>query len=637
MLNFITVQQHSPTVYIQTQLQLESIGWSCTILWRIVLEAIKKNMTFILYSFYNKALNMKKNLILLSILIKFTFSVAAQTSRVPSLDRYLGIYISKQTPLKITISKNDSTLIAQATGQNAFPLEVLAKDQFMYYKAGIELLFDISKGEMTVNQGGNISLFTKNNFTPAAGIEKPTIYQPEDMQADLRKFKNALIKTHPGLYTNLSPEKFEEMVNELMLETSKPMQAADFYKVVLKMIANIHDDHTSVKAFNHLGDIIANQKWLPFQIYVKDERIFIVNNLSNLQIPEGSEILAIDGHLSNEILSEALKYFSSDGIHKSPTLHKLGISYFHLFGKLYPQIFGEKASYDISYRDYKSNKILTAHVEPISEQNYLAIRAKRYPLTIQSTDAFNFTLNRQESYAILKINRFFKDSFSEPENTFPDYYKKCFKEISANKIKNLIVDLRDNSGGKAGNAAYLLQYFMDKPIIPAKVVTTLGNDDYILKTTGVKLELDEEFGLAKQMDGTFKVTKSDIVLEKFDPIKEYHFNGKLVVLINGGMVSAAGTAAGLLKEYTSAILVGSETSGYAGLSNGVQIISILGGHTETAIKIPLLHAVYAINPIIQKRGAIPDYEVSNSVHDILKNRDAVLEFAFKNLLNIRAK
>ncbi|MGQ7856257.1 S41 family peptidase [Pedobacter sp. WC2501] len=581
---------------------------------------------------------MKKIFIFLSIFIKFTFGVAAQTIKMQARDSYLGIYSSKKSTLKITISKNDTALTAQASGQSAFPLEAGVKDQFMYYKAGIELLFDTSKGEMTVNQDGDISLFIKDNFTPEAGIaQKPTIYQPEDMQADLNKFKRALIKTHPGLYTNQSPEEFEEMVDKLMLDASKPLQAKDFYKIVLKMIATIHDDHTSVKAFNHLGDIIANQKWLPFQIYVKDERIFIVNNLSNLQIPEGSEILAIDDHLSNEILSEILEHFSSDGKSISPTLHKIGVSYFMLFGKLYPQIFGEKVSYNISYRDYKSNKILTAQVEPISEQNYIALRAKRYPSSIPSKDAFNFEVNKHGNYAILKIDRFFKNSFSEPENTFPDYYKKCFKEISANRIGNLIIDLRDNSGGRGENAAFLLQYFIDKPIIPSKEIIALGNDEYFLKTTGVKLRLDEDYGLARQKDGTFKVTRYEALrdLKKFDPIEEYHFNGKLVVLINGGMVSAGGTAAGLFKEYTNAILVGSETSGYAGLSNGVQKISILGGHTETAITIPLLHSVLAISPVLQKRGTIPDYEVSNSVQDVLENRDAAIEFVFKNLLHIK--
>jgi C-terminal processing protease CtpA/Prc len=138
---------------------------------------------------------------------------------------------------------------------------------------------------------------------------------------------------------------------------------------------------------------------------------------------------------------------------------------------------------------------------------------------------------------------------------------------------------------------------------------------------------------------SFKATRHDALrdLKKFDPIEEHQFKGKLIVLINGGAVSAAGTAAGLFKEYTNAILVGSETSGYAGISNGVQKISILGGHTEAAITIPLLHSILAISPVIQKRGAIPDYEVSNSVEDMLENRDAALEFVFKNLLRIKSR
>ena len=84
-------------------------------------------------------------------------------------------------------------------------------------------------------------------------------------------------------------------------------------------------------------------------------------------------------------------------------------------------------------------------------------------------------------------------------------------------------------------------------------------------------------------------------------------------------------------------MVGTETSGYTGLSNGVQKIIVRGDHNETAISIPLLHAVYAINPAIQKRGAIPDYEVSNSVQDMLENRDTVLEFVSKNIFQTKAK
>ncbi|WP_316812349.1 S41 family peptidase [Pedobacter heparinus] len=593
---------------------------------------------------------MKIKLIFLSIFVAFGCNLPAQTINKPKkdsllvvskseLDKYLGVYSSTQTSLKITISKKNTTLMAQATGQNPFQLEAFARDGFVFHKADIKLLFNTSRSKMTLNQGGETFWFTKDNLTHDMVLEQqPIIYQPETMQADLAKFKNALIKTHPGLYTNQIHEEFENLMNSLMIETAKPLEATAFYKVVLKMIANVHDGHTSAQAFNELGSIIGNQKWLPFQILAKDERIFIVNNLSTLQIPEGSEILAIDDHLSNQILAEISSHFSFDGISSSPTLHSLGTSYFTLFGKIYPQLFREKLSYNLSYRDYKTKQILNVQVEPISKQNYLAVKAKRYPSSIPSTDAFNFEVNKQGDYAVLKIDRFFKDTFSEAENTFPDFYKKCFKEISANKIKNIIIDLRDNSGGKIGNASYLLQYFIDKSIVPAKEKTTLVNDESFFKATGSKVELDDRYNPVIQKDGTFKLTNSDALPElmTFNPIEENYFRGKLVVLINGGTVSAGAVAAGLFKQHTPAILVGSETGGYAGISNGVEKRSVRGDHTETAISIPLVHGIYSVNETIQKRGAIPDYQVSNSVQDMLENRDAVLEFVVKNLFQTEA-
>lgn len=579
---------------------------------------------------------MKKILTLLSLLIAFVFSVSAQTSIVKKsedLDKYLGIYSSTQMSRKITISKNNTTLMAQATGQDAFPLEALAKDQFIFHKAGIELLFDTSRSKMTLNQGGETFWFTRDNSVIA---QQPIIYQPKAMQADLNKFKNALIKTFPGLYTNQTPEEFERMTDNLMSEISKPMEAKSFYKVLQKMSAHIHDDHLGFHAVNELASILSNQKRIPFDVYVKDERIFIVKNMSSLPIPDGSEILAIDGHLSNEIILEIFKYYSTDGKSHAGLHYILGLP--GRFSYFFSQIIGEKPSYSVSYRDYKSKQIVTVQVEPVSQKLFTTTRAKKYPSEKRPTEnAFNFEMNKRGNYAILKINSFVKDSFQDPENTYPDFYKQCFKEISANNIKNLIIDLRDNGGGDAKNAGYLLQYFIDTPLTPAKEITTLGNNEYFLTTTGDRLELDERYGMVMSDDRTFKVTKFDILRElaPFNPMEEYHFKEKLVVLINGGTVSAAGTAAGLLKEYTNAILVGTETSGYAGISNGVQRITVRGNYTETAITIPLLHAVYAINPAVQKRGAVPDYQISNSLQDILENKDAVLEFVFKNLLQIQ--
>jgi CubicO group peptidase (beta-lactamase class C family) len=77
------------------------------------------------------------------------------------LDKYLGIYSSTQIPLKITISKNNTTLIAQASIQPAFPLDAKGGDKFIFSQAGIVIQFDPTKKIFTLMQGGRNYLFTK--------------------------------------------------------------------------------------------------------------------------------------------------------------------------------------------------------------------------------------------------------------------------------------------------------------------------------------------------------------------------------------------------------------------------------------------------------------------------------------------
>jgi len=70
------------------------------------------------------------------------------------VDTYLGTYSSIQIPLKITITEERGTLIAQATGQPAFPLEATAKDKFKFEQAGVILEFDPAQHTMLLKQGG---------------------------------------------------------------------------------------------------------------------------------------------------------------------------------------------------------------------------------------------------------------------------------------------------------------------------------------------------------------------------------------------------------------------------------------------------------------------------------------------------
>ena len=66
-----------------------------------------------------------------------------------------GIYSSASFPLKITISvENENQLMAQATGQPAFPLTPIDKYNFTFDPAGVKIIFDADNPHLTLEQNG---------------------------------------------------------------------------------------------------------------------------------------------------------------------------------------------------------------------------------------------------------------------------------------------------------------------------------------------------------------------------------------------------------------------------------------------------------------------------------------------------
>jgi len=77
------------------------------------------------------------------------------------LDRYLGVYSSKQLPLKMTITKEHNQLFGQGTGQPSFPLEAVGKDKFEFKQAGVVLEFNPTDNTMILRQGGGVFNFER--------------------------------------------------------------------------------------------------------------------------------------------------------------------------------------------------------------------------------------------------------------------------------------------------------------------------------------------------------------------------------------------------------------------------------------------------------------------------------------------
>jgi carboxyl-terminal processing protease len=139
----------------------------------------------------------------------------------------------------------------------------------------------------------------------------------------------------------------------------------------------------------------------------------------------------------------------------------------------------------------------------------------RDKIPLNSLDAA-FMLDKNTGY--IKLNRFAKQS--------KDEFDKAFDSLKRLGLKNLVFDLRGNSGGYLGTAMQIADEF-------------LPDGKLIVYTQGIHSPRQD---LNATAEGNFE-------------------HGKLIVLINEGSASASEIVSGAMKDWDRAILIGRRTFG----------------------------------------------------------------------------
>ncbi len=71
------------------------------------------------------------------------------------LDQYLGVYVSESFPFQITITKENTVLVADAKDGPTFPLKGYSNHKFISDRAGAALFFHPTENEMVLELNGN--------------------------------------------------------------------------------------------------------------------------------------------------------------------------------------------------------------------------------------------------------------------------------------------------------------------------------------------------------------------------------------------------------------------------------------------------------------------------------------------------
>lgn len=180
-------------------------------------------------------------------------------------------------------------------------------------------------------------------------------------------------------------------------------------------------------------------------------------------------------------------------------------------------IYGSKITNDFitSKLKGKKNTNVKLTVYRKSEDSILDVTIKRKDIPIKSIDA-SYMINDELGY--IKINRFAESTYKE--------FMSGLKELKAQGLQKLVLDLRDNPGGFLGIAEQIADEF-------------LKDDKLILFTRDKKGREEHTYATSK---GQFE-------------------DGEIYVLINENSASASEVIAGALQDNDKGIIIGRRSYG----------------------------------------------------------------------------
>jgi hypothetical protein len=444
----------------------------------------------------------------------------------------------------------------------------------------------------------------------------------EQQREDFAFLRQLLKEAHPGMYRYTEPKQWDSLETSIESQLQHTMKEDEFGKIIFPYAIALQCTHT--KFFP--GEKVDNPFYyhtnnlLPLDVYATNEKLYIKKLLTgNHEIPEGSEIVNINGRASDSIRIQLEKFIFSDANIRSTK--RLDLSEY--FAAYYANWIEAPSNFEIKYK--KGDRFATATLDAIDEKKWRSFHsAGQQSPVLQFSWADSLT-------AIIHIRNF---DFPNKHAEITAFLEKTFAEINAKQGRNLVIDLRDNEGGTDKYGALLLSYLMD---------TTFRYYDHISTNTNKKFSFADKiwvpphFGIYRFLIGKDKkygyVWKRHVNLKPQQPSLN-NFKGKVYVLMNGKSLSVTSEFISMVNYYQRAIFIGEESGGaYYGNNSGFFAIAHLP-HSNYTVGIPLRAYYVAVNkPGWKNHGTLPDFEVIPGIDDVMSEKDAVMDFALDIIHN----
>ena len=463
---------------------------------------------------------------------------------------------------------------------------------------------------------------------------------PAQMQEDLAVLQRALVEIHPGLYRYNSPAEISARFAAAQANAAKPASEAEFFRTLAQLVSTIKCGHTYLNPYNQraslMADLFGQHTYFPIYFSVVNRRFIVTQNVSGQPLSPGSEITRINGVPVSQIIDALLSITTADGKGtqgyrlNSIGLNSGGKGEYALFDLYFPLFYPLKApTFQIDAVDAATGKSVSLSVPALTKPEREAALDALGGHTSPDDTPWRFSVLTPET-AVLTLSTFVTYHAKQDDKLF---LADAFRQLREKGIKNLIIDLRGNSGGDEEMGETVASYLTDKPIPSydpkVRFVRTVRIDDDLFRYLDTYDDTLRQRVQVSANPAHFKAGAGGMYEVLDRPVKTPllpaadRFRGKTYVLEDAANASAAFQFLRAVQDNKLGTLVGQESGGNKQGINGDSFFFLSLPNSHIEVDIPVY---YEAPPTPQPdEGIKPDILVPVSISDIRKHIDTDMD------------
>ena len=389
------------------------------------------------------------------------------------------------------------------------------------------------------------------------------VHSPKKMQKDLKTLLETF-EGHPDPFTKISESKFNAIVDSVRNNISTEMDEIDFYKNMSRIVASIHDGHTSLYLRGGwLENMRKKNGVFPYEVYLTNEhKLYITSSYIKDQIPLGAEVLEINGLQISDFIDEITPYISCETIpfrndQITTSFEKMLYLVFKQVDKLEFKVRQiEEQNFIVETIDYDLWKDQKKDLR--KDRDKRIAKGKPYDYQVIKPGIAKIKIFSFHTYDIKKYNIFLR---------------KTFKDIKKQNIHSLIIDVRGNYGGWPKMSSKLFHYIHNGYFKTLARSTTKISSPYRRSFTDSNTALRNanniDFRQSRHLLNLEEILygkldtyyEEDVIFNESPVTEDYEFYGDCFLLIDRKSFSAASSFASTFQCYQMGTIIGEPTGG----------------------------------------------------------------------------